>query len=64
MEFTALGTAELVRRALKVGTVNPGFKFPYLPMMEPVVRSLSDTNSFGLIIVARLECVKFESGSL
>ncbi|MDY0169643.1 MAG: class II fructose-bisphosphate aldolase [Thermoguttaceae bacterium] len=64
MEFTALGTAELVRRALKVGTVIPGFNIPYLPMMEPVVRALSDTNSFGLIMVARLEWVKFESGSL
>jgi ketose-bisphosphate aldolase len=32
--------------------------------MEPVVRALRDTNSFGLIMVARLEWVKFESGSL
>lgn len=64
MEFTALSTAELVRRALKAGTVIPGFNIPYLPMMEPVVRALRDTNSFGLIMVARLEWVKFESGSL
>jgi fructose-bisphosphate aldolase class II len=64
MAFTALGTAELVHRALKTGTVIPGFNIPYLPMMEPVVRALRDTNSFGLIMVARLEWVKFESGSL
>ncbi len=64
MEFTELSTAELVRRALKAGTVIPGFNIPYLPMMEPVVRALRDTNSFGLIMVARLEWVKFESGSL
>jgi fructose-bisphosphate aldolase class II len=64
MAFTALGTAELVQRALKTGTVIPGFNIPYLPMMEPVVRALRDTNSFGLIMVARLEWVKFESGSL
>jgi len=64
MVFTGLGTADLVRRALKTGTVIPGFNIPYLPMMEPVVRALRDTNSFGLIMVARLEWVKFESGSL
>lgn len=64
MEFTALSTAELVRRSLKAGTVIPGFNIPYLPMMEPVVRALRDTNSFGLIMVARLEWIKFESGSL
>ena len=64
MAFTALGTAELVHRALKTGTVIPGFNIPYLPMMEPVVRALRDTNSFGLVMVARLEWVKFESGSL
>ena len=64
MAFAALGTADLVHRALKTGTVIPGFNIPYLPMMEPVVRALRDTNSFGLIMVARLEWVKFESGSL
>jgi ketose-bisphosphate aldolase len=64
MAFAALGTADLVRRALKTGTVIPGFNIPYLPMMEPVVRALRDTNSFGLIMVARLEWMKFESGSL
>ena len=64
MAFTALGTAELVRRARKIGTVIPGFNIPYLPMMEPVVRALRETNSFGLIMVARLEWEKFESGSL
>lgn len=62
--ITALGTADLVRRALKAGTVIPGFNIPYLPMMEPVVRALCDTNSFGLIMVARLEWIKFASGSL
>ena len=56
--------AELIGRAMKAGTVIPGFNIPYLPMMAPVVRALRDTNSFGLIMVARLEWVKFESGSL
>jgi ketose-bisphosphate aldolase len=64
MLFASLGTGDLVQRALNGGTVIPGFNIPYLPMMEPVVRALRDTNSFGLVMVARLEWVKFESGSL
>ena len=42
----------------------PGFNIPYLPMMEPVVKALRDTCTVGLIMVARLEWVKFKSGSL
>jgi ketose-bisphosphate aldolase len=44
--------------------VVPGFNIPYPPMMAPVVRALRDTDSFGLIMVARLEWVKFQAGSL
>ena len=33
-------------------------------MMEPVVRALHDTGTFGLIMVARLEWLKFKSGSM
>jgi len=54
----------IVRRAWQAGTVVPGFNIPYLPMMDPVVRALRDTRSFGLIMVARLEWTKFQSGSL
>ena len=46
------------------GVAIPGFNIPYLPMMEPVVRALCDTRTVGLIMVARLEWVKFQSGSL
>ena len=42
----------------------PGFNIPYLPMMAPTVQALRDTNSFGLIMVARLEWVKFEARSI
>jgi fructose-bisphosphate aldolase class II len=58
------GTAELVDRAWRARAAVPGFNIPYLPMMEPVVRALRDTRCFGLIMVARLEWRKFESGSL
>jgi len=57
-------TDEIMLRAWKKKIVVPGFNIPYLPMMEPVVKALVDCNSFGLIMVARLEWEKFESGSL
>ncbi len=55
---------EIIQKAWAKGSVIPAFNIPYLPMMEPVVRALRDTNSFGLITVARLEWIKFESKSL
>jgi len=58
------GTGEIVKRAWKAGLVVPGFNIPYLPMMEPVVRALRDCDSFGLVMVANLELLKFESRSL
>ena len=58
------GTGEIVNSAWKKGIVVPGFNIPYLPMMEPVVRALSETGTFGLIMVARLEWLKFRSGSM
>ncbi len=57
-------TSEIIEAAWRKGIVVPGFNIPYLPMMEPVVRALRDTGSFGLIMVARLEWEKFESKSL
>lgn len=50
--------------AWQKGIVIPGFNIPYLPMMEPVIRALQDTSTFGLIMVARLEWIKFQSGSM
>lgn len=62
--MTATSVAQLVRSAQDVGTVVPGFNVPYLPMMEPVVRALRETNCCGLVMVARLEWVKFAAGGL
>lgn len=59
-----LGNTAIMRNAWKARTAIPAFNIPYLPMMEPVVRALHDTRSFGFIAVARLEWIKFESGSL
>ena len=47
-----------------VPAVIPAFNIPYLPMMEPVVAALRASGVFGLIAVARLEWIKFDSGSL
>lgn len=56
--------SSLMMNAYKQRTIVPGFNIPYLPMMEPVVSALKDTESFGLIEVARLEFIKFEAESL
>ncbi len=56
--------AEIVCRAWRAGVAVPGFNIPYLPMMAPVVRALADCDSFGLIMVARLEWVKFQARGL
>jgi ketose-bisphosphate aldolase len=47
--------------AQKAGTVIPAFNISYLPMMVPIVAALRDTESFGLIAVARPDWIKFEA---
>jgi len=53
----------IMNRAWRTGVAIPAFNIPYLPMMAPVVNALADCDSFGLIAVARLEWMKFESHS-
>ena len=64
MKNSLLSISEIMNSAWQKGIVIPGFNIPYLPMMEPVVRALADTGTFGLIMVARLEWIKFRSGSI
>jgi ketose-bisphosphate aldolase len=59
-----LGTAALVDLAWRRHTAIPAFNIPYLPMMEPVVRALRDCRTMGLVMVARLEWVKFQAQSV
>jgi ketose-bisphosphate aldolase len=47
--------------AQKAGTVVPAFNISFLPMMVPIVAALRDTESFGLIAVARPDWIKFEA---
>lgn len=56
-------TREIVLKAWRLGIVVPAYNVPHLPMMEPIVRAIRDTGSFGLVQVARLETVKFKAGS-
>lgn len=62
--MSKLKTKEIIERAFKAGIVVPAFNIPHLPMMQMVVEALRETDSFGLIQVARLEWEKFESKSL
>ena len=57
-------TDRLIQSARRHGTVVPAFNIPYLPMLAPTVQALRDTGCFGLIMVARLEWVKFSARSL
>ena len=56
-----LKISEIVNKAWQKGVVVPAFNIPYIPMMQPVVKALRETDSFGLIQVARLEWEKFDS---
>lgn len=58
-----LNTADIISNAQKAGIAVPAFNVPYLPMVEPVIQAVVDQDSFALIAVARLEWIKFESGS-
>ena len=59
-----IDTAQIVRNALDAGLMVPSFNVPYLPMVEPVVRAVVDSDSFGLVATARLEWFKFEAKGL
>lgn len=61
--MTYLSTLQLVQKAYQNRMVIPGFNVPYLPMIEPVVQALVDTDCFGLVMVARLEWEKFGAKS-
>jgi len=57
-------TGEIIKNALNAGVVVPAFNVPHLPMVEPIIKAVTDTDSFALVQVARLEWEKFESKSL
>jgi ketose-bisphosphate aldolase len=64
MNLKKTGIREIIKNAWKNEIIVPGFNIPYLPMMEPVVRALVDSGTFGLVMVARLEWIKFKAGGI
>ncbi|MHB0913040.1 MAG: class II fructose-bisphosphate aldolase [Armatimonadota bacterium] len=54
----------LMNTACELGIVVPAFNVPYLPMMSAISDALTDTDTFALIEVARLEITKFGAKSL
>lgn len=56
-----LSSREIVRRAHETGLVIPAFNVPYLPMIEPIIRAVSNCGAFAFVEVARLEWIKFEA---
>lgn len=59
-----LKTGEIVKNALEAGVVVPAFNVPHLPMVESVIKAVTELDSFALVQVARLEWEKFEAKSL
>jgi ketose-bisphosphate aldolase len=55
---------ETVLLARAGGRAVPAFNIPYLPMVEPVARAIKDEKVPGIIHVARVEWIKFQSESL
>ena len=54
----------IMAQAYQKNIVIPAFNMPHLPIMEPVVKALKESDTFGLIAVARLEWMKFSSQSM
>jgi fructose-bisphosphate aldolase class II len=57
-------TREIVLSACRTGLAVPAWNICHLPMMAPVVDALRDTETFGLIQVARPDWTKFGAESL
>lgn len=55
---------ELVKKALENQTIIPAFNIPHIPMVAPIVAAIKDNNSVGMIQVARVEWLNFQSQSL
>ncbi len=54
----------LMINAWNAGVVIPAFNIPYLPMIQPVIKALQETECFGLIAVARPDWEKFKAKSI
>ena len=54
---------DIMHAAQRLGVGLPAFNIAHLPMTEPVIRAVVDQDSFALIEVSRIDCVKFGARS-
>lgn len=54
---------DIVRQARAAGVAILAFNIPYLPMLKPVAQAVAAQEGVAMIAVARLEWLKFASGS-
>jgi ketose-bisphosphate aldolase len=59
-----LTSGQILQRAAERNIILPAFNIPYLPMMQPTIAAMRDTDAAGFVMVARLEWTKFAAGSL
>lgn len=52
---------EIIALARKHKIAVPAFNVPHLPMVEPLIRAVRETDAFALIETARLEWIKFQA---
>ena len=50
--------------AYKTSTLVPAFNIAHLPMLQPIVNALKDSDAFGLIAVSRPDWTKFQAKSI
>lgn len=55
---------QIVQNAFRAKLVVPSFNVPYLPMVEPVIRAIDDSDGVAFVATARLEWFKFEAKGL
>ena len=55
--------SEIMKQAYRQGILIPAFNVAYIPMMKPIVESLREHRTFGLVGVARPDVEKFGAGS-
>ena len=54
---------DIMHAALRLGVGLPAFNIAHLAMTEPVIRAVVDQDSFALVEVSRIDCVKFGARS-
>ena len=57
-------TRQIMQTAYSLGLSIPAFNVAHIPMTEPIIRALVDTDSFSLVEVSRVDCEKFGAKSI